>query len=74
MSLPLQEMKMAAAKRIYTVTITEGDQVTTRLVKAQNPSQAIRHVSDPMFKAEIAGQDDLVRLVGSGVTVEEAAE
>lgn len=54
---------MAAAKRIYTVTQTSDDgAVKVALVRATNSAQAIKHVAQPQFKADVASQDDLVKL------------
>lgn len=50
--------------RIYVVTKNEPgvEQKSETLVRASSASQAIRHVADPMFKAGVASQDDLIRL------------
>jgi hypothetical protein len=61
---------MATTTRIYTVTGPAGS--TPRLVRAANPSQAIRHVVVNQFSADPAGQDVLVKLVGEGAKVETA--
>jgi len=53
--------------RIYTVTRVGGE---TRLVKATNQTQALRYVVDKTLSVDLAGQDDLVRLLGEGVKVE----
>jgi len=42
------------------------------LVRAQSAAQAIRHVSSPIFTAEVASQNDLVDLLGKGIKVREA--
>lgn len=47
----------------------EGDK--PRLVRAKNQSAALKHVSDELQVAH-ASQDDLVRIVGQGVQVEDA--
>lgn len=52
-----------AAKRIYVVTQTAEDGSTkVALVRAQTPAQAIGHLAKPQFAAEVASQDDLIRL------------
>ena len=53
--------------RIYVVK--QGDK--ERLVRAASGMQAIRHCTRPMFKAEVAAPDELVRLTLAGVKVEE---
>lgn len=55
--------------RIYIVTNGAAD---PRLVKAANPAQAIRHVTKPIYKAEVAGQEALVAALTKGVKVETA--
>lgn len=57
--------------RIYVVTNGATD---PRLVRAANPSQAIRHVTKPLYKAEVASQDALVAALIKGVKVEEAKD
>lgn len=55
--------------RIYVVTDTlDGDRY---LVRAVSAAQAIRHCADH-YRAEVASQDELVRLVAGGVDVETA--
>lgn len=46
---------------------------TTRLVRAANRAQAIRHVTRSEYSAVLAGQDDLIELIQRGVAVEDAA-
>lgn len=53
---------MAAQKRIYVVKQTVGDTVTESLVRAVTSAQAIKHVSKPMFTAEVADQEAMLRL------------
>lgn len=53
---------MAATKRIYVVKQTVGETVTESLVRAATSAQAIKHVSKPMFSADVASQDDVLRL------------
>lgn len=45
-------------KRIYVVTVNSQEY----LVKAVSASQAIRAIASPMFSAEVATQDQLIRL------------
>ncbi len=54
--------------RIYLVKTPAGEQ----LVRAFNKTVAINHVVDSTITADIASQDDLIRLVGAGVQVVEA--
>lgn len=56
--------------RIYTVTDTSSEEAP-RLVRAISRAHAIKHVTRP-FRAEVASQDTLVRLLGDGVEVENA--
>ena len=58
-------------RRIYRVTKAEG--IPDRLIEAANAAQAIRHATSP-FKATLATQADLVRLIKEGVEVEKAGE
>lgn len=55
--------------RIYLVTEAEG--IPDRLIEAASAAQAIRYVTRP-FKASVASQADLVRMVKEGVEVENA--
>jgi hypothetical protein len=55
--------------RIYVVEEAEG--VPERLIEATNGAHAIRHATQP-FKARLATQSDLVRLIREGVEVEKA--
>ena len=61
---------MAATKRIYVVTTSEGN----RLVEAANKSQAVNHVAKDTISAEVAGQRDLIELVSAGIKVESVGE
>jgi hypothetical protein len=61
---------MATVTRIYRVK-TPTD---SRLVRAPNQAQAIRHVAAGILSAEVATQDDLVTLVKAGVDIEQAGE
>ena len=56
--------------RIYLVTDRETQ--AKRLIRAGNQAQAIRHAAQSRFDIEVAGQDDLVQLLGSGRAVEVA--
>lgn len=58
-------------RRIYVVTDTDTDE--KRLVKAASAPQAIRHAADH-YRAEVASQDALVRLLGEDIEVENAGE
>lgn len=54
--------------RIYLVTDVETNK--HRLIRAVNQAQAIRHAAQTRFDIEVAGQDDLVSLLTSGIPVE----
>lgn len=54
--------------RIYLVTDVETNK--HRLIRAGNQAQAIRHAAQTRFDIEVAGQDDLVSLLTSGIAVE----
>lgn len=56
--------------RIYLVTDVETNK--HRLIRAGNQAQAIRHAAQTRFDIEVAGQDDLVILLTSGIPVEMA--
>ncbi len=43
---------------------------TGRLVRAKNRAQALSHVAQSTFNIRVAGQDDLVALLGQQVKVE----
>lgn len=58
--------------RIYLVTDRESQ--AKRLIRAGNQAQAIRHAAASRFAIEVAGQDDLVELLGSGQVVEVVAQ
>ncbi len=65
---------MAITQRLYVVaprTAEEGKTITKRLVRAPNSAQALRHVADE-FVVTLAGQDDIVSLIGAGVKVEDS--
>ena len=58
-----------AAKRIYVVRSPVGGD---RLVRAGSHAQAVGHVVRGTYRAEVAGQDELVQLLAVGAKVEEA--
>jgi hypothetical protein len=53
--------------RIYLVTDVETNK--HRLIRAGNQAQAIRHAAQTRFDIDVAGQDDLVSLLTSGIPV-----
>jgi hypothetical protein len=57
--------------RIYLVTDTESN--VHHLIRAGNQAQALRHAARNKFDVEVAGQDDLVKLVANGHAVEDAS-
>lgn len=66
---------MANETRIYVVTQKVDGSAkndTQHLVRASSQAQAIRHVVGEQFTAEVADQDALVALVGSGKKVADA--
>jgi len=54
------------SERIYAVF--NGS--TGRLVRAKNRAQALSHVAQSTFNIRVAGQEDLVSLLGQGTKVE----
>lgn len=60
-----------AITRVYVVKPITGPK---RLVRASSKSQAIGHCARSTFSAEVAGQDELIALAGSGTKVELANE
>ena len=54
--------------RIYVVTDTETNR--HRLIRAGNQAQAIKYAAQTRFDIEVAGQNDLVSLLTSGVPIE----
>ena len=54
--------------RIYLVTDVETNK--HRLIRASNQAQAIKYAAQTRFDIEVAGQDDLVSLLTSGIPVE----
>lgn len=61
---------MATDSRIYIVRDTLNQ--STRLVRAQNPAQALRYVAQGQFYVSPAKADDLAELLGTNTTVENA--
>ena len=55
------------AERIYIVHGPQG----TRLVKASLRQQALSHVANSTFNISVASQDELVKAIVDGVTVEQ---
>lgn len=58
--------------RLYIVE--NGDASGKRLVDAQTPSQAIRHVVGDKYKARTATPREAAELTASGVKIESAAK
>ena len=61
---------MTKSTRIYVVADTKGP--TRYLVRAINPTSALRRVTHQRFVARVASQDELLRLAHAGVEVIEA--
>jgi hypothetical protein len=61
---------MAQQTRIYVIS---GDS-TDRLVRAATSAQAIRHVVRNRFVSRLADQEEIVKLMGSGIRVEDAGD
>ena len=57
--------------RIYAVHKKE-DGAEVSLVKADTKAGALRHVAEKTLTADVASQDELVKLVSAGVKVEDA--
>jgi hypothetical protein len=57
------------SKRIYLVGSSDPA-ITTRLVLASTPSQAVAHVAKQLLDVKIASQTDLVTHITNGVLVE----
>ena len=55
------------ATRIYLATHGEAK----RLIRASTPAAARNHIARDSIVVEVASQDDLVRMVSAGRTVEE---
>lgn len=58
--------------RIYAITYKPSGK--THLVRAATRSQAVHHVARSEFAADVASQDTLVKLLQSGVAVQDARE
>ena len=56
--------------RIYIVSDNETG--VSKLVRANNKSQAIRYVAENILDASVATQEELVKLLSSGSEVESA--
>lgn len=54
------------------VTINDRTHEAEHLVRATSQAQALRHITDTMMGVSVASQDDLLRLVGKGVKVQDA--
>lgn len=69
---------MSTPQRIYcgsNIVAGEDAHTTpcfTRLVRAANAAQALRHVAVDTLRVAVASQDDLVKLLQAGVTVEDS--
>lgn len=61
---------LSAEKRPYLVS-GNGEE---RLINAQSQAQALRHAAKGVFEVKAANTAEVVRLMGSGVKVEEAGE
>jgi len=58
--------------RIYVVSVKESQK--KQLVRAESKAGALRHVAEKTMGAEVASQDDLVEMIGSGLKVEDAGK
>jgi hypothetical protein len=56
--------------RIYTVSTGN----TTRLVRASHRAQALAHVANTTINVAVASQDELVKHLAKGVSVESASD
>lgn len=61
---------MTTEARVYIVKDTLNH--STRLVRANNPAQAVRYVASQIFTVKPAKTEDLVGLLGSNIEVENA--
>ena len=59
--------------RIYKVVIKHGLQSEEKLIRSINKSGAIRHVAAKCIAAEVASQDDVLRLARAGYEVENSS-
>lgn len=59
--------------KIYSVKSTVlPEKLSTRLIRAENASQAIRFATSGFYQVSLASQDELVALATNGVAVENA--
>lgn len=68
---------MSAPTRIYAVSMTalqDEPGLVSRLVRAPNASQALRHVARDTLCVKVASQDELVANIAAGVKVETAGD
>ena len=61
------------SQRIYLVGANDP-YIASRLVKASAPSQALAHVAKQLLNVKVASQEDLVRELSKGATVETIKE
>jgi hypothetical protein len=61
-----------SATRVYKLAPVLGNDDLPQLVEATSQSQAYSHMARKHWVASIAGQFDLVELIGQGVKVEKA--
>ncbi len=58
--------------RIYKVQVKDSQERS--LVRAESKAGALRHIAEKTMEAEVATQDDLVKMVAAGVKVEDAGK
>lgn len=58
-------------QRIYAVT-TKSDG-TSRLILAQNPAQALRHVANDLFEVKAASAATVAKLMSAGTKLEDSS-
>lgn len=63
-----------AETRIYKVSQTLGDKTAIRLVEAETPAKAVRHVVKGSVHCEVCSVPDAIKLSGAGAVVETASE
>jgi hypothetical protein len=63
---------MAAATRVYCITNNATN--VSRLVVAQNPAQAIRHVARDELACDIPTTEEALAMYGEGVKLERAKD
>ena len=61
---------MTTEARVYLVKDRLNQ--STRLIRANNPAQALRYVANDQFSVSTAKANDLVALLGSNIAVENA--